>query len=98
MWPSIVPALPFCHYAIRVAKLRSKTYPNQLKTLGDHLRQCRIDRKLFQRQVAEILGVHPLTVVNWERNATTPPAHYREAIGTFLGYLPVPANGMVRRR
>jgi len=36
-----------------------------------------------------IIGVHPLTIVNWERNTTTPPAHYREAITAFLGYPPV---------
>ncbi|HWH57446.1 MAG TPA: helix-turn-helix transcriptional regulator [Terriglobales bacterium] len=47
-----------------------------------------LGRKLSQRQVAKILGVHPLTVVNWERNATTPPAHYRRAITAFLGYPP----------
>jgi len=64
-----------------------------LKTWSDRLRQCRIYRKLFQRQVAEILGVHPLTVVNWERNATTPPAHYREVITVLLGYLPTSIAG-----
>jgi len=64
-----------------------------LKTLGDHLRKCRIDRKLFQREVAEILGVHPLTVTNWELNATTPPDRYREAIMGFLGYSPMLVSG-----
>lgn len=33
------------------------------------------------------IGVHPLTVVNWEGNATTPTCQYTKAILDFLGYL-----------
>lgn len=92
-WSSIVPALPFCHYAIRVTKPKSENYPKQLKTLGDHIRKCRLDRRLFQRQVAEVIGVHSLTVTNWERNATVPPMAYIPAIIRFLGYDPSPFKG-----
>jgi transcriptional regulator with XRE-family HTH domain len=51
--------------------------------------EVRLDRRLYQRQVAEAIGVHPLTVTNWEINATTPPTPYLPAILGFLGYDPL---------
>jgi transcriptional regulator with XRE-family HTH domain len=71
-----------------VTKPQPETYPNDLKTLGDHLRRCRIERNLFQREIAVALGVHPLTITNWELNTTTPPMAYIPAIIRFLGYEP----------
>jgi len=35
-----------------------------------------------------LLGVHSLTITNWERNATTPPVASFPAIIEFLGYNP----------
>jgi len=49
-----------------------------------------MDQGLLQRQVAALLGVHPLTITNWERNATTPPVASFPAIIEFLGYDPSP--------
>lgn len=85
---SIVPALPFCHFAIQVAKPQPESYPKHLKTLGDHIRICRLNRRFYQRQVAQAIGVHPLTITNWELNVTTPLAAYLTAIVGFLGYDP----------
>jgi len=61
-----------------------------LKTLGDHIRKRCLDLDLLQREVAAKLGVTPLTITNWEGNATTPMCHYTKRILEFLGYNPSP--------
>ena len=84
----LVPALPFCHLELRGVKPKSKRYPKELKSLGDHIRARRTDLGLFQSQVAEIIGVCSLTITNWEGNASLPPVRYIPAIIRFLGYDP----------
>lgn len=81
--------MPFCHAELRVAKPKSERYPKQLNTLGDHIRARRIDLGLFQSQVAALIGVHELTITNWEGNASQPPVQYIPAIIRFLGYDPL---------
>jgi len=61
-----------------------------MNTLGDHIRARRLDLSLFQSQVAELIGVCPLTITNWEGNASQPPVQYIPAIIRFLGYDPFP--------
>ena len=80
--------MPFCHFEVRVAKPKSDRYPKKLNTLGDHLRARRTDLRLFQSAVAELIGVHELTITNWENNATEPEVQYIPAIIQFLGYDP----------
>jgi len=82
--------LPFCHFEVRVARPKSERYPKELKSLGDHIRARRLDLGLFQSQVAELIGVCPLTITNWEGNASQPPVQYMPAIIRFLGYDPSP--------
>ncbi len=83
-------ALPFCHRVLTATKLKSPEYPKELKTLGDHIRKRRLDLGLFQRQVAEQIGVTESTILNWESNATRPPVRYIRCIIRFLGYEPFP--------
>jgi len=65
--------------------------PEQLNTFGDHLRQRRRILKLFQRQVAEMIGVDKTSVYNWETNRSKPGIEYVPAIIRFLGYNPFPS-------
>ena len=60
-----------------------------MSTLGDHIRARRINLGLFQSAVAAQIGVHELTITNWERNATQPEVRYISAIVQFLGYNPL---------
>jgi len=82
--------LPFCHVELRAAKPKHERYPNEINTLGDHLRSHRLDLNLLQVQVAEQIDVDKTTVCNWESNATTPAIRYIPAILEFLGYDPFP--------
>ena len=38
---------------------------------------------LSQAQLAQLLGVHPLTVSKWERGLLTPSSHQETLLGSF---------------
>ncbi|MGQ0590291.1 MAG: helix-turn-helix domain-containing protein [Sphingosinicella sp.] len=52
--------------------------------LPSRLRRRRRELGMFQKDVAQRLGVTPDTVLNWEKGRCRPPARYRSAIATFL--------------
>jgi transcriptional regulator with XRE-family HTH domain len=91
-------ALPFCHFELRAVRHKLATYPNQINSLGDHLRARRLDLNLLQKQVADKIGVHELTITGWEGNATIPEVRYMPAILQFLGYNPLPAVSSLPER
>ena len=80
--------MPFCHAELRAPKPKPSHYPQQLNTLGDHIRSRRLDLDLFQSDVAEQIGVDTTTICNWEGNASIPAIRYIPAIIRFLGYYP----------
>ena len=45
-----------------------KQPPEELNTIGDHLRRRRLVLKLLQRQVADQIGVDKASIYNWEGN------------------------------
>ena len=53
-----------------------------------------MERKLFQKDVARLLGVNTDTVTNWERNRITPDLRCIPKFIEFLGY--TPWDGKVR--
>ncbi|MGE5692594.1 MAG: helix-turn-helix domain-containing protein [Candidatus Zixiibacteriota bacterium] len=61
-----------------------------MNTIGDHTKRARLDRGLFQKQVAQEIGVDPFTILNWETGATKPKFRFLPAIIRFLGYNPFP--------
>lgn len=65
-------------------KPRSSAYPKDLKTLGDHIRQRRLELGLTQLELAEKLGVSEATVVNWETNRGMPNRSHRLGILRFV--------------
>ena len=83
--------MPFCHAELRAAKPDSIHYPKQINTLGDHIRKRRMNLRLLQKQAADQIGVHAMTITGWEGNATIPEVRYLPAIIQFLGYSPLPA-------
>ncbi|MGD0156165.1 MAG: helix-turn-helix transcriptional regulator [Terracidiphilus sp.] len=91
-------ALPFCHSEIRSPRPKPTAYPRTINTLGDHIRTRRLDLKLMQKQVADRIGVHQLTITNWERNATVPAIRHLPAIIRFLGYDPRPSANSIPDR
>lgn len=85
---NLTPALPFCHVKLKAPKPFPPDYPNDLKSLGDHIRKRRFDLKLLQRQLAEKIGVSTNTITNWELNRSEPEIRLIPKIIEFLGYIP----------
>ncbi len=71
----------------------SKAYPNELVTVGDHIRKRRLDLKLTQKEVGTVLGVDESTVWNWESSKAEPLTKHLPAIICFLGYSPFNGTG-----
>ena len=69
--------------------------PTEPHSIGDHIRTRRLGLKMFQREVAEQLGVNKISVFNWETNTSTPEIRYMPAIIDFLGYDPLPQANTV---
>jgi transcriptional regulator with XRE-family HTH domain len=67
-------------------------YPKTLTTWGDHIRACRLDRGLLQKDVARALGVDVITVTGWEKRGQTPRRGVLPKIRDFLGYNPTVAK------
>jgi transcriptional regulator with XRE-family HTH domain len=80
--------LPFAPLQLKGLKLKETDF--EPKTLGQHVRRCRLTRGLTQNQAAHRLRVNAWTVLNWEKGKTEPPIESVPAILDFLGYDPTP--------
>ena len=76
--------------AVTLKALKPKDYPEHPRTLGEHLLARRRSLGLYQRDVAQLLGVSPDTVLHWEKSQTSPPDRFWLSIIGFLGYEPWP--------
>jgi transcriptional regulator with XRE-family HTH domain len=83
-----LPALPFCKLTFQAKKPDFRPYPNELKTIGDHLKKRRLDLKMLQKEIAERFGTTVCTVRNWEKNRSSPSLPFITKIIQFLGYVP----------
>ncbi len=57
--------------------------------MAKHIKRRRLDMGLYQRQVADIIGVKEGTIHNWE-HGSEPELVHMPAIISFLGYNPYP--------
>jgi transcriptional regulator with XRE-family HTH domain len=71
----------------------AKPIPGEIadpRTVGDHLRNQRLARRVTQTQVAAVLQVSPFSLLNWETGRHAPATRWFPAIIAFLGYNPLP--------
>jgi DNA-binding XRE family transcriptional regulator len=59
-------------------------YPVSPETIGEHLRKKRIDNRLMQSEVADIIGVSAESIWNWEKGRTKPSKKNLEIINNFV--------------
>ena len=85
-----IPALPFCTATLTTEKPKDSAYPTRLVTLGDHIRRRRLDLRLLQREVAELLGVCKSVVWRWETGETEPELRFLPKVFGFIGGDPRP--------
>jgi DNA-binding XRE family transcriptional regulator len=83
--------------AITIPRIYHKQngYPELPKKIGEHIRKHRMDLKLFQEDVANIIGVSECTVYNWEKRGHEPEIKHIPKIIKFLGYVPFDCPGDV---
>src|SRR5665647_3168855 len=83
-----IPALPFSKLRITVGKpLGSKLLTNPT-TIGEKLKNRRIELGLLQKDVANVIGVCEDSITFWENNRSIPSVMYYPKIIQFLGYVP----------
>ena len=58
--------------------------------LGNHIRNKRLQMRLSQTKVAEMLGVEQMSISYWERDKAEPQTGHLPKIVQFLGYDPRP--------
>jgi len=75
-------------YEKTVAKPKPLNYPHEPRTLGEHIKRKRIDRRMSQAAVAQQLEVSEDCVCYWEQNRNHPRLYQYPAIIAFLGYYP----------
>ena len=61
------------------------------KTLGQRIRKRRLEMGLKQVEWADLLGVHEMTIVNWETGKTKPSGRRLRQVNRFL-------NGEISKR
>jgi transcriptional regulator with XRE-family HTH domain len=66
-----------------VITLRVSLYPN--RTLGDRIKKWRLEQGFLQRDLAKIIGVSEMTIVNWEKGRTKPTKKNLEGLQKLLG-------------
>ncbi len=79
---------PFCTILLYGRKSMPGAYPQQLSTLGDHLKKRRLDLGLLQKEVAMKLGVNEAPITRWELNHNFPEFRFIPKIIEFLDYCP----------
>jgi len=62
---------------LKAKRPQSSKYLQQLNTLGDRIRRRRLDLGLFQKQVAEQVGVDEETIFRWR--ATNPDLRFNSS-------------------
>jgi len=80
---------------ITLKSQRPKPYNPSPTTLGEHLRKRRIELGLFQKDVAERLGINEWTYLGWEHKGVTPPVTFWPRVIGFLGHDPTPESNTI---
>lgn len=62
---------------------KASRYPDQ--TLGQRIRKARLERGLYQEDLAKLLKVTETTIANWELERTNPIKMYENRIKRCLG-------------
>lgn len=88
--------MPYVSATLRAPK--PKLFSDNPQTVEEHIKRARMERGLFQRQAAALIGVDTVTFLNWEKNRTESPVLSFPAILRFLAYDPVPMPQTIPER
>jgi DNA-binding XRE family transcriptional regulator len=80
-----LPGLP-----LTLKSLKNNACAADPQKVGEHIKRKRQLDHLTQKQAGLIIGVDAYTVLNWEKDKTTPSPKDWPGIIRFLGYVPLP--------
>ena len=75
---------PKVKYIVKRPRLLPDGYPIRPRTIGEKIKKKRLDMGLYQKDVADIIGVDVNTVTNWEKGRCVPSNGFLEKIEVFL--------------
>ena len=75
---------PKLNLTIKRSEKHPKGYPARPRALGEKIRKHRMDLGLFQKDVAEFVGVKTDTVTLWKKDKTKPSKENLRKIKEFL--------------
>lgn len=84
--------MPFSRLTTSVTKPLGIKHVVDPKTIGDNIRNRRLELGLLQKQVGEMLGIPEESVCRWETNRNSPDIKHMPKIIDFLGYCPIPID------
>ena len=87
-----IPALPFSALATTVRKPLGNSYIDNPTTIGELLRNRRLELHLRQNDVAELFKVSEDCITYWENNRFEPQIRHASKVINFLGYDPYKIN------
>jgi ribosome-binding protein aMBF1 (putative translation factor) len=76
---------PKIKYTVNRPGLLPDGYPMGPKTMGERLKKKRLDMGLYQKDVAEIIGVDVNTITLWEKGRCEPCKGCMKRVEGFLG-------------
>ena len=85
--------MPFSRIRKHAEKPYGKNYSTDPQTFGEQLRNRRLELRLLQKEVAQLLKVSTDTVTYWENNRYPPHIQHYPAIIQFLGHNPFLIEG-----
>lgn len=80
--------MPFSKLETSVPKPLGDKYICNPITIGDKIRNRRLELYLLQKDVADLLGTVEESIYRWETNRNDPEIKYMPKIIEFLGYFP----------
>lgn len=86
---NLIPALAFCEMVFSSDKPTGIKVSFVPQTIGEHIRKIRLEKGLFQEDVAKLIGVSTDCITNWENNHGIPQIQFMPAIIEFLGFVPI---------
>jgi transcriptional regulator with XRE-family HTH domain len=87
-----IPALPFSKMSLKVPKPLNKNLIENPYTLGEKIRNRRLELRFLQKDVAKIIGVSEDAIRFWENNRSKPSVKFYPKICQFLGFIPFDFN------
>jgi ribosome-binding protein aMBF1 (putative translation factor) len=67
-----------------IITLRLFLHPD--RTLGERVKKWSLEQGLFQMDLAKMIGVNEMTIINWEKGRTTPTKKNLGRVKATLGF------------